>query len=135
MPAATLVALATPPCDAYRGPVSWDASVTNPHREKRRSGVRLGPASRSGGWDIVSAHLLRIVFVEHHGAARPVLDDVSALVPSRLSFAGSQQGELETKVFRNSFRNLSRGSQLSAHIEWKLIRRLLSKLDGSMKAY
>ena len=91
MPAATLVALATPPCDAYRGEVSWDGSVTKPHREKRCSGVSLGPASRSGGWDIVSAHLLRIVFVKHHGAARPVLDDVSALVPSQLSFAGSQQ--------------------------------------------
>ena len=94
MPAATLVALATPPCDAYRRGL-WDGSVTKPHREKRCSGVSLGPASRSGGWDIVSAHLLRIVFVEHHGAARPVLDDVSALVPSQLSFAEVNKGELD----------------------------------------
>jgi hypothetical protein len=92
MPAATLVALATPPCDAYterfRGMGQLRIRIA---KSVVRSGVSLGPASRSGGWDIVSAHLLRIVFVEHHGAARPVLDDVSALVPSRLSFAGSQQ--------------------------------------------
>ena len=89
MPAATLVALATPPCD---GEVCGMRQLRiRIAKSVVRSGVRLGPASRSGGWDIVSAHLLRIVFVEHHGAARPVLDDVSALVPSRLSFAGSQQ--------------------------------------------
>ena len=90
MPAATLVALATPPCDAYRFRGMGQLRIRIA-KSVVRSGVSLGPASRSGGWDIVSAHLLRVVFVKHHGAARPVLDDVSALVPSRLSFAGSQQ--------------------------------------------
>ena len=98
MPAATLVALATPPCDAYRFRGMGQLRIRIA-KSVVRSGVSLGPASRSGGWDIVSAHLLRVVFVEHHGAARPVLDDVSALVPSCLSFAGSTKGNL---LFRNS---------------------------------